>query len=76
MAPDIGGRGIDLQRKMPVRHDDDAIGQLQDLVEVLAHQQHGGTAVAGLHDAGADLGDGREVEAEAGIGHDQQVAFR
>ena len=49
--------------------------ELQDLVEVLADQQHGGAAVARLHDAGADLGDGREVEAEAGIGDDQQVAL-
>ncbi len=40
----------------------------KDLVEVLADQQDGGSCIAGSHDAGADFGHGREIEARAGIG--------
>ena len=55
------------------RHHGDAVGELEDLVEVLRHQQHGGAAVALLHDLRADLGDRGEVEPEAGVGDDQHV---
>ena len=75
--PMRAGVGLGAARRLvddaAVRHHDDAVGQLQDLVEVLADQQHRRAGVAGRHDPGADLGDGGEVEAEAGIGHDEEV---
>lgn len=48
---------------------------MRDLVEVLTHQQHGAAAVTGLDGAGVDFCEGGEIEAEAGVGHDQQIAF-
>ena len=47
--------------------------ELEDFVEILRDEQHRRAAVALLHDLRADVGDGREVEAEAGIGDDQHV---
>ena len=37
---DIGLRGGRLMDDAAVRHDDDAVGEFQDLVEVLADQEH------------------------------------
>ena len=56
-----------------VEHDDEAVGQLEQLVEILAHQQHGGAAIARRHDLRVDVGDRREVEAEHRIGGDQHI---
>ena len=57
----------------PWRNHQDAVGQLEDFVEVFGDEQHGGAAIARLHDARADLGDRLEIEAEAGIGDDQHL---
>jgi hypothetical protein len=48
---DVGLGGVGLQGELAVEHDDDPIGKLKHLVEVLAHQQDRGTTVARLHDA-------------------------
>jgi hypothetical protein len=44
-----------------------AVGQFEDLVEILADQQHRRAAVALFHDLAADFGDRGEVEPEAGL---------
>ena len=65
--------GLGLIDELAVEHHHDPVGQLQQLVEILADQQHGGAAVARLHDLGMDLGHRREIEPEAGIGGDQHL---
>ena len=45
-------------REFAVEHHHDAVGKLQDLIEIFADQQHGGTSIARLNDARADFGDG------------------
>ena len=48
-----------------VEHDDEAVGEFQELVEILAHQQDRGAAIARRHDLSVDVGDGGEIEPEA-----------
>ena len=69
----VGGVGRRLISESAARHHQDAVGELEQLVEVLAHQQHGGTAVARRHDLAADHGHGGEIQAEAGIGGDEDI---
>ncbi len=69
----VGARGVGEIGDLAARHDGDAVGEFEDFVEVLGDEQHRRAAVALLHDLGADVGDGGEVEAEAGIGDDQHV---
>ena len=47
------------------------VGQLENLVEVFGDQQHRGSAVTGFHELRTDFRHGFEIEAEAGIGRDQ-----
>ena len=68
-APAAGGEIGDLA----ARHHGDAVGEFEHFVEILGDQQHRGAAVALLDDLRANVGDGREIEAEAGIGDDQHV---
>ena len=65
MSAALAGRLVD---DPPFRHDEDAVRELEDLVEVLADQEHGRAGIACRDDARADLGDGGEIEPEAGIG--------
>ncbi len=50
-------------------HHEDAVGDLEDLVEIVADKQNCGTAVRRRDDLRVDLGDRLEVEAEARIGN-------
>src|SRR5262245_42861360 len=52
---DVGARRRCLVHQAAVEHDQEAVGQLQQLVEVLAHQEHGGARVAGGDDPVVDL---------------------
>ena len=70
---EVGGAGGHLVDEPPVEDDHDAVGELEQLVEVLADEEHRGAAVARRHDLGMNLRDGGEVEAEAGIGGDHHV---
>ena len=67
---EVGLAGAHFVDQLAVKDDQDAVGKLEQLVEVLADQQDGGATVANRHDLGVDLRDGGEVEAEAGIGRD------
>ena len=69
----VGLRRVGEIGDLALRHHRDAVGELQDFVEVLGDQQHRGAAVALFDDLGANIGDGGEIEAEAGIGDDQHV---
>ena len=51
----------------PFRHDQNTVGEVQDLVQVLADQQHGRPAVAHGQDPCPNLGHCRHVEAEARV---------
>src|SRR6266404_8829951 len=62
---EVGAGDADLVDGAALAHDDDAVREREDLVEVRADEQHGRAAVARVEDARADLGDGGEVEAEA-----------
>ena len=69
----VGGGCVGEISDLAARHDRDAVGEFQDLVEVLRHQENGGAAVTLLHDLRPNVGDRGEVEAEAGIGDDEHV---
>ena len=60
-----------LVHELTVEHDDDAVGQLEQLVQILADEENRGAAVPGSHHLRADLRHRREVEPEAGVGGDQ-----
>src|SRR5688572_31251625 len=51
----------------PLEHHEHTVGQLQQLVKVLADEEHAGAAVARGHDLSADLGGGTEIEARARV---------
>src|SRR6516165_5297355 len=68
----VGGLDRGLVDDASLRHHEDAIGQLEQLVEVLADQQHRGAAVARRHKLAADLRDGGDVESKARVGDDQE----
>src|SRR5215212_5326996 len=66
MPPDFGQvslAGAGFVDELAVEHHHQTIRQFQEFVEVLADQQHRGSAVAGGHDFGMDLGDRGEIEA-------------
>ena len=69
----FGFRGGDDVVDPAARHDRDAVGELEDFVEILGDEEDRGATVALLHDLRPDLGDRGEVEAEAGVGDDQHV---
>ncbi len=76
VAADDGDVGVSdgaFVDELSVEHDDDAVGEFEGFVEVFGDQQDGGAAVSGVHDLRADVGDGGEVEAEAGILCDEDV---
>ena len=50
-----------------LEHDGDAIGELEELVEIGAHQQHRSARIARCDDAVVDLRDGREIELTANL---------
>ena len=52
--------------------DADPVGQVEHLVELGGHEQHGGALVAHLDDAAVDELDRADVEAPRGLGHDQE----
>src|SRR5437016_3179442 len=60
-----------LIHELAIEHDDHAVGQLEQLVEILADEENRRAAVAGPHHLRADLRDGRDVETETGVGSDQ-----
>src|SRR5713101_4108446 len=76
VAADRDGIGIARARlvdQTAIEDDNDAVGELQELVEVLAHQEHRRAAVAHRDDLGVDLRDSREIEPEAGICRDHDI---
>ncbi len=62
-----------IRRRAAFGHHQHPVGQFQDLVQILAHQQHRRAGVARRHDPGADLGHRGEIEPETGVGDDQQI---
>ena len=70
---EVGFAGARLVDQSAVEDNDDAVGELEQLVEVLAHQQHRCAAVAHLHDLGVDLRHRGEIEPEAGISRDHHI---
>src|SRR5262249_13760382 len=47
---------------------EDTIGKLENFIQVFRYEQHGGAAIARLHDLRADFRHGLEIEAETRIG--------
>ena len=70
---EIGFAGAGFIDELAVEHHDQAIRQFQQLIEILADQEHRGATVARGHDLGMNLRDRGEVEPEAGIGRDQDL---
>ena len=70
---DIGVTREGLIDKTALRHHVNAVGQLHQLIQVFRQEQDGSPAIASPHDARPDFRNGGEVEAETGIGDDQQV---
>ena len=76
VAADLDEIGFAHRRIMDepaVEHDDDAVGNLQDLVEIAAHQQHRGAAIACGDKLGVNLRHSGEIETEAGVGGDHHL---
>ena len=75
MADDvrIGGRARRLVHQPAFEHHHDAIGELHQLVEVFAQEQHGGPCVSRRHDTPPDLGGGGHVEARARVLGDEHL---
>ena len=69
----ISGSGRDFIDDTSFAHNDDAIGQLQQLVQVFADQQHGAPCVAHLDNAAMNFGHCGKVQAEHGVGSDQHL---
>ena len=63
----IGGAARRLVDDRALEHHADAVGKLEQFIQVLAEQQDGGARVARIHDLRADLAGGGEVEPEAGF---------
>ena len=42
-------------------YNQDTVREFQNLIQVLRDKQHGGAAVARLHDSGSDFGNGFEI---------------
>ncbi len=56
-------------------HYQDAIAEREDFVQIGTDQEHGGAPVARVHQLGADVRDRPEIEAEAGVGGNQDGYF-
>ena len=70
---EVGLAGAGFIDEFAVKHHHQAIRQFEQFVEVLAHQQHRGAAIAGGDDLAVDVGDGGKIEAEDRIRGDQDV---
>src|SRR5262249_42745497 len=69
---DVGVFRARLVDYLAFAHDQDAIGEREDLFEIRADEEDGGARVASFEDARADLRDGPEIETEAGVRRDEQ----
>src|ERR1700719_3134044 len=70
---DVGLVGRRFVNEFSAGHDDDAVGEREQLVEVFADEQDGDAVVAGLDELRVDEIDRRKIEAEAGIGGDEYL---
>ena len=57
----------------PAAHDDDAVGHMQQLVQVFTDHQHCRAAVARRHQPRMHFGHGREVQAENRVADQQHL---
>ncbi len=71
----IGSRGRAFEDDAPFAHHDDAVGQVQQFVQIFADQQHRRAAVARGHQAAVDFGHRGEVQAEHRVADQQQVSL-
>src|SRR5699024_1623657 len=62
-----------LAHDLSLEHDQDAVGHLQDLVEVRADEQHGAAGVPGLDHGVVDVPGGADVQPPGGVDGDEQV---
>ena len=68
----VGGARVDDADDAAAVHDGDAVGQLEQLVEVLADQQHAGAAGPAFEQQLLGAPGGGDVEAAARVGGDHQ----
>ena len=68
---DVRPGGGCLVHETSVEDDEDAVGQFEQLVQVLAHQEHRSARVAGGEDAVVDLRHRGEVEPEHRVRRDE-----
>ena len=69
----VGGAGIDLAGDPPLVEDDDAVGEREHLVEVLADQQHGDVELRGVAKVVVNVLDRADVETARRRGGDQHA---
>ncbi len=70
---DIGVVDRGLVDDRSLTHDEDPVGEGKHLVEVGAHQEDGHASVPSVEESRPDLGNGGEVQTEAGVGDDQHL---
>ena len=61
-----------LEHDLPAVHDEDAVGEIEHLVELERHEQHGAAGVALLDEAAVHVLDRADVEAARRLRRDQQ----
>src|SRR5256885_2861199 len=66
----------DARRYPPLRDDDHAVADLEELVELFADHQHGAAGIAQLQQLAADLSGGADVDAPRRLRDDQQLRIR
>ena len=65
--------GVEFTDDLAFVHDEDAVGEVHDLVQFQADEQHGRAAVALGHDLLVDILDGADVQAAGGLHRNQQL---
>src|SRR5262249_7675222 len=65
--------GAHLVDQPSAEDDDDSISKFKQLVEILADEKDGGTAIAYSHDFSMNLSHGRKVKPETRVGRDHNV---
>src|SRR5947208_977290 len=66
----VGGSGRRLVDDTPLAHDQDAVREGEDFIQIGAHEQDGRSSFARLTQALVNLRDGREIETHARVGRD------
>ena len=69
----VGALGRHFVHHLALVHDHDAVGQFEDLVQILGDQQHRRSGIPCSHDPGSGFRDRFDVQAKARVGDDQQA---